>query len=250
MRKVRIWIEPIIFFAALALLWEFGVRGFGVRRYLLPPLSDVAAAGWSLREEILADAWVTSLEVVAGFAVAVLGGIAMGVLIHFSNFARRTVYPLVAALQSMPKIALAPLMIVWFGYGFASKLAATFLFAFFPIVVSTLGGLSSTPQSLDEHFRALGASRLDAFWRLRAPAALPSFVDGLKIAMPLAVIGAIVGEFVGAEKGLGHLMLFATANGRTDVMFAAIVAITLLAVAFYWLVELVSRLVWWRGVNV
>ncbi|MGH9936195.1 MAG: ABC transporter permease, partial [Blastocatellia bacterium] len=103
---------------------------------------------------------------------------------------------------------------------------------------------------LDEHFRALGASRLDAFWRLRVPAALPSFVDGLKIAMPLAVIGAIVGEFVGAEKGLGHLMLFATANGRTDVMFAAIVAITLLAVAFYWLVELASRLIWWRGVNV
>ncbi len=91
MRKVRTWIEPLIFFTALALLWEFGALGFGVRRYLLPPLSEVAAAGWSLREEIIAGAWATSLEVVAGFVVAVLGGVILGVVIHFSNFARRTV---------------------------------------------------------------------------------------------------------------------------------------------------------------
>jgi NitT/TauT family transport system permease protein len=239
-----------LFFAALAALWEFGTRGLGVRRYLLPPLSDVARAGWSFREEILAGAWTTSLEVLAGFAAAVAGGIVLGVSIHSSRLARRTVYPLLTAFSSMPKIALAPLMIVWFGYGFASKIAAAFLFAFFPVVIATLGGLSSTPESLDEHFRALGAGPLDAFWRLRVPAALPSFVDGLRIAMPLAVIGAIVGEFVGAEKGLGHLMLFATANGRTDVMFAAIVAVTLLALGLYGLLELLSRLVWWRSVGV
>lgn len=248
--KIRTWLEPIIFFAVLALIWEFGVGWFGIRRYLLPPFSDVAAAGWDLRAEMLSNTWVTALQVVAGFATAVLGGIALGVAIHFSKLARRTLYPLVTALQSMPKVALAPLMIVWFGYGFASKIASTFMFACFPIVVATLGGLSSTPLSLDEHFRALGSSRWDAFWRLRVPAALPSFTDGVKIAMPLAVIGAIVGEFVGSEKGLGHLILFATANGRTDVLFAAILVVTLLAVAFYWLVELASRLVWWRAVSV
>ncbi len=118
----------------------------------------------------------------------------------------------------MPKIALAPLLIVWFGYGFASKLAAAVLFAFFPIVIATMGGLAGVPRNLDEHFRALGASQAKTFWHLRLPAALPALIDGLKIAMPLAVIGAIVGEFIGSESGLGHLIVFATSNAQTCVV--------------------------------
>ncbi|MEJ6004017.1 ABC transporter permease [Paucibacter sp. AS339] len=242
-------LETLIFWGLLAALWEYGVGYLGVRRYLLPPLSAVLAAGWEQREMLLNETWVTLLEVVVGFAAAVLGGVLMGVLIHLSPLARRTLYPLITALQSMPKIALAPLMIVWFGYGFASKLASTFLFAFFPVVVATLGGMANVPINLDEHFHALGASRWDRFWRLQVPAALPAFVDGIKIAMPLAVIGAIVGEFIGAEEGLGHLMTLATANAQTDLMFAAILVITALAVFLYWLVERLARAVWWRGIS-
>ncbi|WP_077037454.1 ABC transporter permease [Pelomonas sp. KK5] len=240
--------ETLLFWAALAALWEFGVGWLGVKRYLLPPLSAVLEAGWENRELVLSETWVTLLEVVAGFALAVVGGVLLGVLIQLSPLARRTVYPLVTALQSMPKIALAPLMIVWFGYGFASKLASTFLFAFFPVVVATLGGMQSVPLNLAEHFDALGASRWDRFWRLQVPAALPAFVDGLKIAMPLAVIGAIVGEFIGAEQGLGHLMTVATANAQTDLMFAAILVVTALAVLLYAGVERLARAVWWRGI--
>jgi NitT/TauT family transport system permease protein len=231
------------------LLWEYGVGWLGVRRYLLPPLSQVLAAGWASRELILEGTWVTLLEVLVGFVAAVIGGVALGLLINLSAFAQRTLYPLITALQSMPKIALAPLMIVWFGYGFGSKAASTFLFAFFPIVIATLGGLQNVASHLDEHFRALRASRWDRFWQLQVPAALPTFVDGVKIAMPLAVIGAIVGEFIGAEEGLGHLMTLATANAKTDLMFAAILVITALAMALYWGVERLARAIWWRGIS-
>ena len=154
---------------------------------------------------------------------------------------------MVTALQSLPKIALAPLMIVWFGYGIMSKLIMTFLFAFFPIVISTLGGLSSTQETLLEHFRALRASPWSTFWRLRVPAALPSFIDGCKIAMPLAVIGAIIGEFVGSERGLGNLILFTMSAGRTDLLFATLLAVTVLSLVLYWAIEALGRLVWWRS---
>ncbi len=246
---MRRLLETLLFWGALAALWEFGVGWLGIKRYLLPPLSAVVMAGWEMRELLLSETWVTLQEVLAGFVLAVMGGVLLGVLIQLSAFARRTVYPLVTALQSMPKIALAPLMIVWFGYGFASKLASTFLFAFFPIVVATLGGMQSVPLHLAEHFSALGASRWDRFWRLQVPVALPAFVDGLKIAMPLAVIGAIVGEFIGSEEGLGHLMTVATANAQTELMFAAILVVTALAVLLYAGVERLARAVWWRGVS-
>ncbi|GAB3627107.1 nitrate ABC transporter permease [Pandoraea terrae] len=243
------WIETIVFWIGLALVWEFGVRWSGTREYLLPPLSHVLSAAYETRAQLLSDTLTTAWEVVTGFILAVGSGLALGLLVSFSKAARRLLYPLVMALQSMPKIALAPLMIVWFGYGFASKLAAAVLFAFFPIVVATMGGIAGVSRNLDEHFRALGASRWDTFWQLQLPAALPSFIDGLKIAIPLAVIGAIVGEFIGAEAGLGHLIVFATSNAQTSLSFAAIIAVTLLAMMFYWLVDLLSRGVWWRGVT-
>jgi NitT/TauT family transport system permease protein len=242
-------VETLVFWALLAALWEFGVGWLGVRRYLLPPLSAVLIAGWEARELLLSETWVTTTEVLIGFGCSVVFGVLVGVLVHLSALARRTLYPLITALQSMPKIALAPLMIVWFGYGLGSKVAATFMFAFFPVVVATLGGLQNVPSHLAEHFQALGASHWDRFWQLQMPAALPTFVDGLKIAMPLAVIGAIVGEFIGAEQGLGHLMTLATANAQTDLMFAAILVITALAVLLYSVVEQLARAVWWRGIS-
>ncbi|VWC60991.1 nitrate ABC transporter permease [Burkholderia lata] len=242
-------IETIAFWAIVGVAWEVGVRWTGTREYVLPSLSSVIAAGWEMRAQLLADSLTTAWEVFAGFALAVAGGLAIGLLASASNLVRRTLLPFVTALQSMPKIALAPLLIVWFGYGFASKLAAAVLFAFFPIVVATMGGLAGVPRHLDEHFRALGASAAHTFWHLRLPAALPALMDGLKIAMPLAVIGAIVGEFIGAEAGLGHLIVFATSNAQTPLCFAAILMVTALAMLFYGAVELVSRAVWWRGVT-
>lgn len=244
---MRRYLEPLLFFVALAAAWEYGVKWFEVRRYLLPPLSAVAVAAWSARIDLVEHGWVTLQEIVAGLFAAIVAGAALGLMIDASAMARRTVYPLVMALQSLPKIALAPLMIVWLGYGFASKVAATFLFAFFPIVIATLGGLESTPAHLLEHFRALGATPWATFRRLRLPSALPALADGVRVASPLAVVGAIVGEFVGAERGLGQLMLAASAQSRTDLMFASILCVTALALVLYAIVERLARLVWWRG---
>ena len=202
----------------LALIWEKAVDLFHIKRYLLPPLSQVLNTLWASRGALLEHSLITAEEVAYGYLFAVAGG-----------------------------LALAPLMVVWLGYGLSSKVLMAFLFAFFPIVISTLGGLAGTPVHLLEHFRAIGASPWTTFRRLQFPAALPSFIDGCKMAMPLAVIGAIAGEFVGSEKGLGSLILLANANARTDLVFAALIAISILAGAFYLVVELAAKRVWWRG---
>jgi NitT/TauT family transport system permease protein len=215
--------NPLIagaFFVALALLWEFSVRWFGVKAYLLPSLTDIGAAFWDARALLLEHGLVTLGEVLSGFVAAAILGVALAALIHVIPIARSTLYPMVIALQSIPKIGLAPLMVVWLGYGFGSKLVMAFLFAFFPIVIATLGGLAGVPANLEEHFRALGASRWTMFRRLQIPAAMPNFMDGCK----------------------------ATGSSQTALTFAALLAVTLLSLALFYVVELVSKLVWWRAI--
>jgi NitT/TauT family transport system permease protein len=231
----------------LALIWEKAVDLFHIKRYLLPPLSQVLHTLWASRGALLEHSLITAEEVAYGYLFAVAGGLALALAIFAVPLMRRTVYPAIVLFQGLPKIALAPLMVVWLGYGLSSKVLMAFLFAFFPIVISTLGGLAGTPVHLLEHFRAIRASPWTTFRRLQFPAALPSFIDGCKMAMPLAVIGAIAGEFVGSEKGLGSLILLANANARTDLVFAALIAISILAGAFYLAVELLAKRVWWRG---
>ena len=243
----RRFVDPAIVFIVLALLWQKSVDLFGIKRYLLPPLTDVLATFWDSRMLLLSEAWVTVHEVVMGFLLAVVGGVALGLLIHAVAVARRTLYPTIVVFQGLPKIALAPLMVIWFGYGLASKVLMAFLFAFFPVVIQTMGGLAGTPVHLLEHFRAIRAPAWTTFRRLHAPAALPSILDGCRTAMPLAVIGAVVGEFVGSEHGLGHLILDANAQARTDLLFAALVAISMMAGVLYAFVDLVARRVWWRA---
>lgn len=243
----RRYVDPAIVFLLLALLWQKSVDIFAIKRYLLPPLSDVLATLWTSRALLLAESWITVREVLVGFVLAVVGGVIIGLLIHAIPVVRRTLYPTIVVFQGLPKIALAPLMVIWFGYGLASKVLMAFLFAFFPVVIQTMGGLAGTPVHLIEHFRAIRAPAWTTFRRLQVPSALPSIIDGCRSAMPLAVIGAIVGEFVGSEHGLGHLILDANAQARTDLLFAALVAVSLVAGALYALVDLAARRVWWRA---
>jgi NitT/TauT family transport system permease protein len=245
--KWRRIVDPAILFLLLALLWEYAVVLFGVKRYLLPPLSHVLDTLWQGRANILHQSWITTLEILVGYFWAVTGGILLGLAIFAWPTLRRTLYPLIVLFQGLPKVALAPIFVVWLGYGMSSKVLMAFLFAFFPVVVSTLGGLAGTPEYLLEHFRAIRASPMTTFLRLRIPSALPSIMDGCKSAMPLAVIGAIVGEFVASENGLGHLILEANASAKTELMFAALIAISILAGILYMAVELVAKRVWWRA---
>jgi NitT/TauT family transport system permease protein len=240
-------LERVVLFVGLAVLWEVSVDAFQIKPYLLPRLSLVIESFWSHRLNLLLQSLVTAREIVLGYLAAVIGGVLLSLAIYAWPLAYRTLYPLLVLFQGLPKIALAPLMVIWMGYGISSKILMAFLFAFFPIIISTLGGLSGTPQNLVEHFRAIRAGQGTTFWRLQIPAALPSIMDGCKTAMPLAVIGAIVGEFVGSERGLGYLILEATAQARTDLLFAALIAISILAGLLYWLVEKIADRVWWRA---
>lgn len=246
-RSLRAALEPVAVFIVLAVLWEWAVDIFAIKPYLLPALSSVLRSLWHNRMMLLEQALVTGGEIVLGYAAAVIGGVLMALAIFAWPLAYRMFYPVLVVFQGLPKIALAPLMIVWVGYGTSSKVLMAFLFAFFPVMIMTLGGLAGTPEHLVEHFRAIRASSWTMFRRLRLPAALPSIMDGCKTAMPLAVIGAIVGEFVGSQRGLGYLILESNAQARTDLLFAALVAISLLAGLLYWAIEVLARRVWWRA---
>ncbi len=243
----RAILETSLLCVGLAIIWQVAVETLHIKAYLLPPFSAVLNALWDNRADILLQTVITAREIIFGYVAAVMGGIALSLAIHAWPVANRTLYPLLVLFQGLPKIALAPLMVVWMGYGLPSKVLMAFLFAFFPVLISTLGGLSGTPQTLVEHFRAIRAGRWTSFWRLQLPAALPSIADGCKTAMPLAVIGAIVGEFVGSQNGLGNLILAATAQARTDLLFAALIAVSILAGLLYGLVELAASRVWWRA---
>jgi len=246
-RSWRQLIAPLVLTVILAVLWQQSVDWFSIKPYLLPPLSQVLESLWSNRLTLLSEAWVTIKEVLAGFVLAVAGGVLLGLVIYAIPLVKRSLYPLVVVFQGLPKLALAPLMVIWFGYGDTSKVLMAFLFAFFPVTVATLGGLAGTPAHLIEHFKAIGAPAGMTCRKLLVPAAMPSIMDGCRAAMPLAVIGAIVGEFVGSEHGLGHLILEANANARTDYLFAALIVISVVAGALYAVVELVAKRVWWRG---
>lgn len=239
--------EGAVFFAVLGVIWEASVRIFEIRSYLLPSLSAVVKEVVGSRSLLFEHTLVTLEEVVLGFLMAIVGGVVMAAAVFFIPIAKRTLYPLLIGLQSIPKVGLAPLIVVWFGYGVTSKVVMSFLFAFFPIVIATLGGLAGTPAHLVEHFRALGASPWTTLWKLRVPSALPSFVDGCKVAMPLAVIGAVVGEFVGSNEGLGNLILLATSSSRGSLTFAALGAVTVLSLGLFGIIAGLGRWVWWRA---
>jgi NitT/TauT family transport system permease protein len=239
--------DAALAFLGLGVLWEIAVRAFDIKAYLLPTPSAVLVEAWSSRATLLEHGWVTLQEVLLGYAFAVVFGLAFGILIYFVPLFRRTVYPLMVALQSVPKVGLAPIVVVWFGYGLQSKVLMAFLFAFFPIMIATLGGLRSTPEHLVEHFQALRASFWDSLIKLRLPSALPSFVDGCKVAMPLAVIGAVVGEFIGSHEGLGNLIMLASGSAKSTLTFAALLAVTAMSLALFWAVEALGRLVWWQS---
>ncbi len=240
-------IETVLFFIALGLIWEYSVIYFEVKSYLLPTLSDIFRELWVSRGLLWTQMLVTLNEVLLGFTYAVVLGVPIAAAIYFVPIARRTIYPLMIALQSIPKVGLAPVIIVWFGYGLSSKVIMAFLFAFFPIVISTLGGLGTTSEHLIEHFKALRAYAWTTIWKLRVPSALPNFVDGCKVAMPLAVIGAVVGEFVGSNDGLGNLILLATGSANSTLTFASLFAVTALSLFLFFLIEMLGRFVWWRS---
>lgn len=235
-------ITPLVGIVAFLLAWQFVVFAWKMPPYLLP--SPVAVAQTFVNElpDLLRHGWVTTYEMLAGYALAVSVAIPLAIAITSSARFNEFVMPTMLFFQIVPKVAIAPLFLVWFGVGATPKILVAFLISFFPIVIDAAVGLRSMSTEMADLARSMGSTRLQVFTRFRLPTSLPYLFSGLKVAATLAIAGTVVGEFVGADKGLGYLLLVTNSNMQTSLMFATIVALTIIGLVFYYLVELLEGL--------
>jgi NitT/TauT family transport system permease protein len=239
-RTLRRAMYPFVGTLIIVALWQAYTGIFAVSRIVLPSPADIMLASVARYDLLLSETWPTFLESVCGFGLAMLIGVPLAVCVANSRPLNLTLYPILVATQSVPKVAIAPIILVWFGLGIQSKLAIAFLVAFFPIVVDT--GLQSTPSGLIELARALRASPLQVFAKVQFPAALPFIFSGAKVAVTLAVIGAVIGEFVGSVSGLGNLLLSANSQLDSALAWAALLWLSILGIVLFALVALAERL--------
>jgi NitT/TauT family transport system permease protein/putative hydroxymethylpyrimidine transport system permease protein len=250
---VRRWLAPLAIVLALIGAWELAARldvlaeGLHIEPFLVPAPSDIASSLWSDRGLLADNGWVTLKEVLGGFALSVVTGTTFAVVLHLWPTLRRAVYPLLVASQTIPIVVIAPILVVWLGFGIGPKLVIIALICFFPITVNTLDGLGSVDPDLVKMFRTLDASRWQTLRRVEAPTALPHFFSGAKIAVAIAVIGAVFGEWAGSSAGLGHLIQQASAQLQTARTFAAVAVLSALAILLFALLEALERRVAWWG---
>jgi ABC-type nitrate/sulfonate/bicarbonate transport system permease component len=241
------WVSPLLLIAAIVACWEVAVRLSGTPLWLLPAPSDVMQSLVEDRDILLPNALVTFFEVLIGFVCAVVSGVGLGIVVYRSPTLNRTLYPIIIASQTIPIPALAPLLLVSFGYGLAPKVIVTALVGFFPIVVNTVEGLRSTDRDVVNLLRSFGASRGKVFRLAEFPSSVPSIFAGARIAVAICVIGAVFGELVGARAGLGYLMTRSIAQFETPRMVAAIFLLSVMSTGLFAVVGLVERAVLpWR----
>ncbi len=239
----REYLLPVVAIMGLVLAWEFLCWLARIPVWLLPAPSAIVEETWKWRDLLPGHFLVTSYEVFGGFALSVLVGVPIAIAIVYSISLKRMAYPILLVFQSVPKVALAPLFLIWIGYGATSNIAIATIVAFFPMVVNTATGLESVEPNLLDLTRSLRAGVLQVFWKVRLPWALPHVFSGMKVAMSLAVVGAVVGEFVGSDKGLGFLILTASSNMNTAMVFGVMAVLAALGILSFWLVCLAEYLV-------
>jgi NitT/TauT family transport system permease protein len=223
-------------------LWEGAVRLLNVAPYLLPPPSTVVAELAARWPRVLDGAMITTQEILAGYLLAVVVSVPLALLIAYSRVLESTLYPLIVFLQIVPKIAIAPLFIIWFGFGFTPKLLLVFLLSFFPIVVSSIAGFKSLDPDVMDLARSTGAGEWLMFKKIRLPQALPSIFTGLKVGAALAATAAVVAEFVASNRGLGYLLLEYNGNLETAMVFAVVLVLSAIGLLVYYAVELLEKL--------
>jgi NitT/TauT family transport system permease protein len=226
----------------LIVFWEAACRLFNIAPFLVPAPSAIASRLMEKPGLFWVHGWFTLYETFAGFILAVAVGLIAAAAIVIIPSIRDVLMPILLIAQLVPKVAIAPILLVWFGYGVAPKIIIAFLVAFFPIVVNTANGLASVERELLDLGRSLEASRWQIFWKFRMPSALPELFGGMKIAITLAVIGAIIGEFVGGDKGLGYLIIIANQELDTPLAFAALFVISVGGIVLYAAIEGLERL--------
>jgi putative hydroxymethylpyrimidine transport system permease protein len=250
---MRRWLLPLLSIVALIAAWQVAASSglladvLGLEGFLVPSPGEIADALWQSRALLAENALVTLKEVLLGIGCALIAGLGFALLLHLSETVRRAVYPLLVASQTIPVIVVAPILVVWFGYGIGPKLAIVALVCFFPITVNALDGLRSVDPEATKMMRTLDASRWQILRRVEAPTALPFVFSGVKIAVAVALIGAVFGEWAGSSSGLGHLILQDNAQLETARVFAAVAVLSAMAIALFGLIALAERhVVTWR----
>jgi NitT/TauT family transport system permease protein len=245
------FMPALTLFIAVLVVWEGVSRLFKLPEFVLPPPTAIVQVLIDHQRDLAFAAYVTAKEVLCGFVLsAVIGAAVALVIARFAKFGR-ALYPLVVLFQTVPKVALAPLFILWFGFDLAPKVALIVVIAFFPVAINMLVGLQTVDPNLIALMRSVGASRNEILRRIQVPNSLPYLMAGLKVAVTLAVIGAIVGEFAGAQAGLGYMIQFASTQMQTSLVFAALVEVSVLGLLFYYVIEwLEGRYInWMPGPN-
>ena len=240
-----IW-PPALLGALLVLAWDLAANSLHASRSLPGPWL-VVSASWRDRADLAPAMWATSEEALLGMALAIVCAVTLAVAIDWSRGVRRSVYPLMVASQTIPLIVLAPLTIIWFGFGPAPKIALVALFTFFAIAVGTVQGLASADRDAMSLLRTMGAGRAQILWRVRLPSALPQLFTGLKVSVTFAYVAAIFAEYVGSTQGLGYYMTTANQYGNADLVFGAVLVSALLTLVLFGIVAALERTVLrWR----
>jgi putative hydroxymethylpyrimidine transport system permease protein len=236
MKKAKSYLSSGLFILVILLVWEIGARIYN-KSFVLPSPTDIALKLWELKSVLLfVHLPATLLIMVIGLLISIVVGIGLAVWMYMSKSAEKTFYPIIIASQMIPTIALAPIFVVWFGYSIWSKVIVTFLITFFPLTVSTFDGLRSSNKDLKELLLTMGASKKDIFLKLDVPSALPSVFSGLKVAVTVSVIGAAIGEWLGAQAGLGYFSRRMMTQFDGAAVFAPIVLLSLVGIVLFLLV--------------
>ncbi|WP_375200791.1 ABC transporter permease [Bacillus sp. RS11] len=235
--------RTIIFIAFLLSIWELIVRFADVPHWLLPAPSAILKEGFQSYDTFLPHVLATVQLAILGLAIGILCGLTVAVILHRFTFIRELFYPILIMSQNVPVLVLAPLLIIWFGFGLLPKLIIICLVCFFPIVISAMDGFRQTSPELKYYFEMIGATKAQTFWKLEWPYAYPAIFSGIKIAATYSVMGAVIAEWLGAKKGIGVYMTLAQSSFRTDRVFVAIFAIVFLSLLLFSVIRLIEKLV-------
>ncbi|HRP77705.1 MAG TPA: ABC transporter permease [Aquamicrobium sp.] len=248
-RKIAEWLPAFVLFAALIALWQVAVSFFGIREYLLPSPASVLDALLSSRIDWWGHIVVTSVAIFGAFVIAAVGGILLGTVIAWSSVMSRALMPFLVFVNTLPKVAVAPLFLLWLGYGILPNMLIGALIGFFPVVINTAVGLSQIDDDMLDLGRVFNAPKWKVFAKIRIPNAYPYILSALKVTATSAVVGAIVGEFVASQSGLGYVIITSQSSMNTPLAFGALVWISIIGLVLYGAVGLMSRILapWAEG---
>ncbi|UOM35385.1 ABC transporter permease [Acuticoccus sp. I52.16.1] len=224
---------PWVIAGATLIVWQLACWVFDIKRFVLPAPTDIAASLWKWKEVILIHAGQTLYTTILGFFFAVLGGLALGVAVGYSRMLYKALYPILIAFNSVPKVAIVPVLVIWFGIGTIPAVITAFMLSFFPIAVNVAAGLATVEPELEDVLRSLGATRRTILFKVGLPRSMPYFFASLKVAITLALVGSVISETIASNAGIGYLMLNASSRFDVPLVFAGLFVVAVMGVAIY-----------------